>query len=190
MLAFTIVEAQVGDKSKWVNYKNEASCISFIYPSYFVINPGGSILKAKNAICIEYLRYSPVDEKVDSNKAIYLELYSTLTIYVSDFGFDKNAEENNFFKKDGQWFDKGNQYEDSVIAYNLSDWKGLKSTRNTSIGIKGGGTWTSAADEEVLLLIKGIGNHKSIVCFATGFDFPNSTDILKKICNSITIRTK
>ncbi len=42
-----------------------------------------------------------------------------------------------------------------------------------------------AGDEDVFLYFKNIGNNKSVVCYAEGFDFPNGEDVLKKICSSI-----
>jgi hypothetical protein len=187
LLPFAITEAQSIDSTQWINGANDSLGISFIYPSYFKINTSKHSRRTKNVTYLEYLRYSPEEVRVNPIEIIYLELYSTLKIYLSDLTFDKIAEENNFIRKGDKWFDNENPYEEPADTFYFSNWKGLSSIRNTSIGIKGGGTWTSAADKEVLLLIKEIGNNKSIVCFASGFDFPSAKDILKKICNSIIV---
>ena len=187
LLSYINTEAQVVDSTQWINYVNDSLGISFNYPDYFDINPLGYIAETREITYLEYLRYSPEEVKVNPSEIIYLELYSTLKIYISDLSFDKIVEENNFIRKDDKWFDNENPYEEPADTSYYSNWKGLSSRRNTSIGIKGGGTWTSAADEEVLLLIKEIGKNRSIVCYAKGFDFPNARDVLEKICNSIII---
>jgi hypothetical protein len=187
LLPFALTEGQSIDSTQWINGANDLIGISFIYPSYFTINTSGHSGRTKNVAYLEYLRYSPEEVRVNPTEIIYLELYSTLKIYLSDLAFDKIAEENNFIRKDGKWFDIENPYEEPADTFYFSNWKGLSSSRNTSIGIKGGGTWTSAADEKVLLLTREIGNNKSIVCFASGFNFPSAQDILEKICNSIIV---
>jgi hypothetical protein len=189
-LAFATSAAQSIDSTRWINVTNDSLGISFEYPSYFTNNILRYPRIFKNASYLEYLRYSPQEVRVNPSETIYLEMYSTLKIYLSKHPFDIVAEENNFIRKDNKWFDNKNPYEEPVDTFSLSDWKGLRSIRNTSIGIKGGGTWTSAADEEVLFLAKEIGISKSIVCFATGFNFPNAEYILRKICNSIIILKK
>jgi hypothetical protein len=178
------------DSTQWINGVNDSLGISFMYPSYFTNSILKHPRKLKNVSYLEYLRYSPHELRVNPSEIIYLELYSTLKICLSESPFDKIANENNFIRKDDKWFDNKNPYEEPVDTFYFSDWRGLRSVRNTSIGIKDGGTWTSAADEEVLFLTKEIGNNKSIVCFAAGFDFPNAIVILKRICESIIIFKK
>jgi hypothetical protein len=185
LLPFAMSEGQSIDSTKWINAADDSIGISFVYPSYFTFNTSEHSWRTKNVAYLEYLRYSPEEVRVNPTEIIYLELYSTLKIYPSDLDFDKIAKENNFFKKNDKWFDNENPYGEPSDTFNLSSWKGLSSTRRASIGIKGGGTWTSAADKEVLLLIKDVGNSKSIICYAEGFDFPNAKEVLEKICNSI-----
>jgi hypothetical protein len=190
LLPFAITEGQIIDSTKWINGANDSIGISFVYPSYFTNNISRHPRKFKNASYLEYLRYSPQEVRVNPTEIIYLESYSTLKIYLSDYPFDTVAEANNFIRKDNKWFDNKNPYGEPADTFYFSDWKGLRSVRNTSIGIKGGGTWTSAADEEVLFFTKEVGNNRTIVCFATGFDFLNAIEILKRICNSINILKK
>jgi len=173
---------QVNDSTNWINFTNDSFGISFDYPTYFELNPWKNDKKENSVALISYLRYEPVEPKEDYT--IYLKLYSTLLIYVSNNDFDEIAVENNLIKKNNKWYDKERQYFKPADTFYFNDWQGLKTITRVSIGTKDHGAWTSDGDIDVYLITKKI-NNKTIVCYAKGFDFPDGETILKTICSSI-----
>ncbi len=108
-LFVTLTKAQNTDTTLWINNKNDRLGFSFSYPSYFKLSQTNRYDKDSNSVRIEYFHYEPADPNVDSSKMTYLEYYSGLRIYLTSSDFSKIAEENNFIRKDGNWFENDNQ---------------------------------------------------------------------------------
>ena len=198
LLLCTFTVAQTIDTIKWVNYSNTQLNITFEYPSFMLLekNFNPNISEIDSFITLSFTDYpiygTAADLGIgDSTDTLYLDLYQSLDIIISELSLFDIASMYGYLYKDSVWFDsemyEHGWHDEPATEYSIDGWVCYETYTPTRVYLKDGGCITAAGDMKVFFLTKKINDTTSIFLFGSRFDFDNAEIVLKRILNSISL---